>query len=347
MTYRSAILGCGPRAEGHALVYRDLSEMKLVAACDRDQERRESFAQDFAISRLYDDLQTMLEKERPDVLHIVTQPNFRVVPIELAAKAGVKAVIVEKPVVLLPSEARALAQIAQQTGIKIVVNTQRRYFASVRQFNEVIASGKLGEMVFIRCITKGNMLSMGPHLMDLLLMFLGDVAPTQVWACAYGAEDFQGTHSSPASIMANYTFPDSIQVLFESSKDAVGTPGEDQFWQHCELDLWGTQGWGWWTQNRDWGYQTAGMSQPITGDTDWMTDEPPGQRDFTRAVATWLDDDSQPHENQLENALRGFDALMAAAKSALVGRRLDLPTQVTDEDFRALEKLLRQREGAG
>ena len=127
MLYRSVVLGCGGRAEAHAKVYPQISEINLIAACDKDSERLAAFGQKFKIKNLHEDYEEMLIKEKPDIVHIVTQPDFRIVPIEIAIKHNVRAVILEKPVVMMPSEAEQLRKISQKTGIKIIVNMQRRY----------------------------------------------------------------------------------------------------------------------------------------------------------------------------------------------------------------------------
>ena len=345
--YRSVILGCGGRAEAHAMVYPQIPEIDLIAACDKDSKRLTIFGQKFNIQNLYEDYEEMLEKEKPDIIHIVTQPDFRIVPVEIAVRHNVKAVILEKPVVMLPSEARQLRKISQKSGIKIIVNMQRRYNKTVQNLREVLSSGKIGDIEFVRCITKGNMMCMGPHLMDLLLMCLGDISPIGVWAMVYGAEDLRpppGIHPAAANFLADYTFPNKTEVFFETSKDTVGTKGEDRFWMHLELDFWGTEGRAWWTQCKGWGYQSSGMRDPDTYETDWDRDEPMQQTEFTRAVATWMRDDSKPHENRLENALRGFDALMSAIKSALLNSRLTLPAKVTDGDVHEMWRRLRERE---
>ncbi|MDE0552708.1 MAG: hypothetical protein OXI24_00705, partial [Candidatus Poribacteria bacterium] len=61
------------------------------------------------------------------------------------------------------------------------------------------------------------------------------------------------------------------------------------------------------------------------------------QRDFTQAVATWLDDENQPHRNRLEFALLGFDLIMAAYRSALIGERIAWPPKLSDEEWVALK----------
>ena len=70
--YKTAMLGCGGRARAHADAYRFVKGGKLAAICDMNTELLNKFGDDFGISSRYTDLDEMLEKEKPDVLHIVT-----------------------------------------------------------------------------------------------------------------------------------------------------------------------------------------------------------------------------------------------------------------------------------
>ena len=338
MTYKSAILGCGPRAAFHIKAYEGLDEARLVAACDRERSRLDDYGEKFAIKLLYEDLEEMLARERPDILHIVTPPSVREEPIELATRYGVKGIAVEKPIALNIPQARRISDIAERTGVKIAVNTQRRYFKTCQDLKDTVLDGKIGDVRFIRCVTKGNILSMGPHMMDLVLLFLSDVAPTHVWATAYGMNGFDYGHPAPASMLIAFTFPDDVVVYFEDSEDAVGTPGETEFWEHLEVDIWGSDGRAWWIQNHEWGYQSVVETTPHVETVTWETG---GQRGFTRALAYWLNDDANVHGNCLDNAMRGFDAIMGAFESARVGRRIALPREIPEDVVEIMERRLR------
>ena len=66
------------------------------------------------------------------------------------------------------------------------------------------------------------------------------------------------------------------------------------------------------------------------------------QRRFTQAIATWLKDDSRPHHCRYSIAKLGFDAIMAAYRSALKGHRLDTNSQLADDELEKLRKRLIQ-----
>lgn len=341
--YKSAILGCGPRAEAHIQAYEGIKEIQLNALCDKQKDRLNDYGKRFQISpsHLYENLEMMLEKERPDILHIVTPPAIREEPMELAARYGVKGIIVEKPIALNPVQAKKIKKLADQTGLKIAVNMQRRYFETCQSLKKILCEGQIGDIHWIRCVTKMNILSMGPHAVDLLLYFLNDASPTRVWATAAGMNGYDYGHPAPANMLIQYVFPGEKVVYFEDAEDAVGTIGEEVCCQHLEFDFWGTKGRAWWTQNRDWGYQAEGMKTARVEKCSWKEDHVPGQREFTRAMAPWLDNDHNVHLNCLDNTLKGFDAIMAALQSAYLGKRVELPCVITDDIVDRLEAKLK------
>ncbi|MDO9542215.1 MAG: Gfo/Idh/MocA family oxidoreductase [Kiritimatiellia bacterium] len=338
--YKSAILGCGPRAAAHIQAYEGIEEISLNALCDKQKERLNEYGKRFQITRLYDNLEMMLEKERPDILHVVTPPVIREEPMELAARFGVKGIIVEKPIALNPAQANVIKKLAERTGMKIAVNMQRRYFKTCQDLKEILDEGKIGDILWIRCVARGNILSMGPHMVDLILFFLNNVSPTRVWATAVGMNGYDYGHPAPANMLIQCVFPGEKVAYLEDAEDAVGTIGEKDFWQHGELDFWGTKGRAWWAQNRDWGYQAEGMKTARVAKCSWG-DDVPGQREFTRAMARWLDDDKNSHLNSLDNTLKGFDVIMATLQSAYIAKRVEMPCVVPDDIVDKLETKLK------
>jgi len=342
-TYRSLLLGCGPRAKEHVAVYEELKNMEMVGVCDLQEERRENFRQTYNVPAAFDDYEKALAETKPDIVHVVTQPGRRDWEMETAAKAGVKAAIVEKPMAIVPSDIEKLARIHEEYGIKIIVNCQRRYFP---QFHDGtlrdIVQNKIGKLYFVRASAKGNTMGMGPHLMDLLMLFLNEAQPEAAWAMAYGIneEGYQASHRAPEHILCEYWFPNDVRVIFDCDTDALGTPGEESFWMHLHFDFLGTEGWCHLTQNKDYWYQAHGMAEPVRGTSSWEKQGFGGQRDFTQAVADWLDG-GEPHLNRFEVGKAVFDALMAAQASVYAGKKIDLPCEFTDEHWTKLRERLK------
>jgi len=143
--YKSAFLGCGGRARGHAHAYQFVKKGKGVAVCDMNEERLESFSKDFGIEKKYTDIHEMLDKEKPDLLHIVTLPTLRVPLMTLAAEHEVPVAIVEKPIAIQGEDWKQLAELNAKSKTKFVVNTQLHFHPDNLMLKKDVADGKIGD----------------------------------------------------------------------------------------------------------------------------------------------------------------------------------------------------------
>lgn len=343
--YRSVVIGCGPRARRHLQAYAHVKSIRVAAAADLDEPRRAEFCRLFSLPRAYGDYRRMLAEEKPDIVHCVTQPSFRVEPVRACAEMGVKAVIVEKPLADSLAVAEEIERIAGDTGLKVIVNTQRRYFASWRACVQALRQPAAGHIEFIRCLTAPSIGCIGSHVIDMIEALLGDVDPTRVWGAACGAEDWHTNHPGPACALASISYPGRVQLLLEMNKHGVGLSGAPHFWGTMRIDVTTTTGRAWWTEFQGWGCQFAGMAQPVTQPTSFSDDDAAGQGAFTEAVATWLSDHSQPHGNRIETAMRVYRVVCAVLRSAASGQAMDYDPARRDDPLPTLRARLEAIEG--
>ena len=95
-TLRCAIVGTGAIARAHAQAIAAYPDAQLVAVSDLSRESASAFADEFGGPTVYDDLDTLLQAEHPDVVHICTPPGAHTAQ-TLAAFAAGAHVVVEKP----------------------------------------------------------------------------------------------------------------------------------------------------------------------------------------------------------------------------------------------------------
>ncbi|MBM3212653.1 Gfo/Idh/MocA family oxidoreductase, partial [Candidatus Poribacteria bacterium] len=197
MSYRCAFLGCGPRATGHADAYKCINNGEIVALCDLNEERLNAFGEKYGVTKRYNKLDEMLNKEKPDVIHCVTDPTLRVPLMTRLSDAGVPGVIVEKPVCIGADDYKKLRNLNANTKTKFVVNHQLRHHPMILDFLKDVKEGKIGE---VRCIDATAVLPMsgqGCHVLDLMFAFNGYAKPKTVFGAASGFDDINGTHPSP------------------------------------------------------------------------------------------------------------------------------------------------------
>lgn len=357
MVYRVAIVGAR-RGLHHARGYDRLGERAtIVAVADLDAARRDEAHQTLGVAT-YADWQEMLAREQPDVLHAVTTPLVpRAGWVGPAAAAGVRLLVIEKPLALTPSEGAALAAAARQTSLHIVVNQQRRYMPFADVLLRLLTPDGLGAVHFVRASTMGKAMDLGPHLLDLGLLALGDDDLTRVWATADGVED-NPEYPGPRRLFAGYGAAGGARLLVEAAPEGVPPLGTRDFAavypdfmpgygpHRCNLDIWAERGRFWWREYGSWGYELAdGRTGRVA--TAFKRDDLPAQQAFTAALLDWLDG-GPPHRNRLATAWRGFAALLAAGAAAHAGRplvlppaALDQPLPVTDADWAAMLAWLR------
>ncbi len=72
---RIALIGCGKIADQHLWAIKRVADCQVVAACDRELLMADQLAERFAIPETFADAAVMLQKIKPDVVHITTPPQ--------------------------------------------------------------------------------------------------------------------------------------------------------------------------------------------------------------------------------------------------------------------------------
>ena len=111
---RTAIIGCGGIAQVHALALSERSDAHLVAAADCRLKRAEDFCARFG-GAPYQSFHELLQRERPDVIHLCTPHSLHVPMAEEALGWGVH-VLSEKPAAISPNQLKKLREAEKQIG---------------------------------------------------------------------------------------------------------------------------------------------------------------------------------------------------------------------------------------
>jgi len=176
MRYRSAIIGCGRMAHGHARGYLEEPRTELVACADIFEEAANSFGDEFGIPARYTDYLEMLASERPDVVSICTHhPLHAPMTIEAATIAAPKAILCEKPIALDLASADAMIAACEQSGTLLVVGHQRYFDRQSIAVRQALDSGAIGGIISIEAFghPRSSLLVDSTHTVDLVRSFLG------------------------------------------------------------------------------------------------------------------------------------------------------------------------------
>ena len=218
--YKTAMLGCGGRARGHADAYRFVKGGKLAAICDMNEELLNKFGDDFGISSRYTDLDEMLEKEQPDVLHIVTSPvipssnkRIRYPLMKQASDHGVPAAIIEKPVAIEGEDWKQIARLAEETQTKFVVNTQLNFHPKNLELKRDVTEGRIGEIKFIDASARSRAAEQGGHVLQLVSSYIDNSRPVRVLGQIAGSENLNSaSHPSPTHTVGHVLYENGLHV---------------------------------------------------------------------------------------------------------------------------------------
>jgi predicted dehydrogenase len=138
-----AIIGCGKIADSHAEQIQRISGCELVGVCDREELMARQLFERFPIKACFSDVQQLLEKARPDVVHITTPPQSH---FELASRCLEHGchVYLEKPFTVNTGQAVELIRLAGQRGLKLTVGNDPQFTHAAIRFRELVRQGYLG-----------------------------------------------------------------------------------------------------------------------------------------------------------------------------------------------------------
>ena len=143
---RVGLIGCGKIAHAHIPYIRSYKGATIVGVCDSRLEQAEGLARQFNISKVYREPVTLLDAQRPDVVHILTPPQTHA-EIGIAAMEAGAHVLVEKPMAVSLEEADRMVATAQRMGVHLCVDHNRLFDPVMLQTKQMIARGELGEVV--------------------------------------------------------------------------------------------------------------------------------------------------------------------------------------------------------
>ena len=195
------IIGCGLIGQKRASALG--LDGQVVACADINLDRVEQLAGRFG-AKAYTTWQDLLALPEIDIVVIATLHDS-LAEISLAAIKAGKHVLVEKPAARNAKELEHVIAAAKNANIKVHVGFNHRYHRSLQKAKEIVDSGVLGELMFVRAryghgarlgydqewrsdpklSGGGELIDQGPHLIDLSRWFLGEFSEVQGFAHTY------------------------------------------------------------------------------------------------------------------------------------------------------------------
>ncbi len=309
-TYRVAVIGRTGRGDyGHGIdtVWKGIDRARVVAVADENPEGLAKAAKRLNAPRAYADYRQMLEKERPQIVSVAPRWLDAHRDMVLACAEHGCHVFMEKPMCPTLAEADEMVAALERRKLKLVIAHQTRYSPVLDRVVELIAGGRLGEVLELR--TRGkegvrgggeDLMVLGSHVMDLMRLLAGDpqwcfarvfengqpVTRQQVRAGNEGIGPLAGDE-----IQATYRFPRRVMGYFSSDRAKEGANERFAVWVHG----------------------TKGIMTITTGSLPaaWLLDDPSWQPG--RSGARWT---------PITSAGAGKPEPLSSAENATLGNRL-------------------------
>jgi len=195
---RIGIIGMG-MGKFHLRHYLEHPAATVVGIADLARERLDLAAQSAPNASLYQDYETMLKEQRPDLVSVAL-PNHLHEPVSVAAlKAGAH-VLCEKPMSTDIESALRMRDAAEATGRNLWINFSQRFSPSAVWAKRLADSGELGELYhgYAKWTRRngfpgfggwfgqkafsggGPLIDLGVHRIDFMLWLMGKVKPLTV-----------------------------------------------------------------------------------------------------------------------------------------------------------------------
>jgi predicted dehydrogenase len=197
-----AIVGCGLIGKKRLAALPAGSQ--LAVACDTNLARAEDLVKLARAGRAVADYHQAVRDPQAQAV-IVATLNATLAEISAAALRAGKPVLVEKPAGTSAAQIDELLALAAKHNGRVRVGFNHRYHPALRKAREIVDSGALGELMFVRgryghggrlgyekewradpkLSGGGELIDQGVHLIDLAGWFLGDFATVEGHAATY------------------------------------------------------------------------------------------------------------------------------------------------------------------
>lgn len=152
--FRVGVMGL-KRGKGHIKALLDVPNCEIAYVCDVDDDRLASgdntiIGKQQEEVKKVSDFRRILDDPEIDALSIAA-PNFWHTPAAVLACQAGKHVYVEKPGSYDAYEAKRIVQVADETGMKVQMGTQRRSYSGMLEGIQKIREGVIGKPLYARC----------------------------------------------------------------------------------------------------------------------------------------------------------------------------------------------------
>ena len=210
-TFELGLLGTGAIAQVvHLPTLASFRGARVAAVCDRDHDKAAALASRFGIPEVARADEAIFQNPGLNGVLICTPSHLHEAQAIAALRAG-KHVLVEKPLALTPEGARRVLDVAEETGLSVMVAMNNRYRPDALALKPFARGGELGDVFFVKAgwlnrkvrvnrptwrhrratAGGGALMDLGIQVIDLALWTLGFPAVERVVAHMHPAEGME------------------------------------------------------------------------------------------------------------------------------------------------------------
>jgi nucleoside-diphosphate-sugar epimerase/predicted dehydrogenase len=200
---RVGMVGGGHIATIHGPAILKQLDTEIVGIVDRDVTRAKVLANKLKVHHVYQDARTMIDEQKPDLVHVLLPPQYHAEFAIMAMSHGCH-VLVEKPMALTMADTEKMIEIATQHKVHLCVNHNLVFEKVVRQAIALASTGVIGEVVSVEAcqtydvrrtpafteegaeyshwsyrMNGGPLQDLMPHPASLIMEFLHDIKEVQ------------------------------------------------------------------------------------------------------------------------------------------------------------------------
>ena len=164
------VIGCGYWGPNLLRNFAESESASLAWICDTDEARLAAMGRRYPAARTANDYEQLLADPDLNAIAVVTPVATHYQIAKQALLAG-KHVLVEKPLTATAREAEELIELADRSGLTLMVDHTFVYTGAVRKMKEILASGELGDLLYFDSIR----INLGLFQRDINVLW--DLAP--------------------------------------------------------------------------------------------------------------------------------------------------------------------------
>jgi predicted dehydrogenase len=182
--YRVAVIGRTGRGNyGHDIdvVWRQIPNAQIVAVADENEAGRIAAQKRLGATNAYADYRQMLQKERPQIVSVADRHLDQHRDMVIACAEAGASIFLEKPICRNLQEADEMVAACEKHHVKLAIAHQTRYSPRLQQVKDLIADGRIGDLLEMRGRGKEDqraggedLMVLGTHILDLMRLLAGD-----------------------------------------------------------------------------------------------------------------------------------------------------------------------------